>query len=428
MILKRTHSQPEGFSDENIEGFFMVARSDAALIISEKLTGSQVRLWLYLMFSNPFADFTPDGEPIYRKIPSPSEISIKLGISRRTIEKDLNVLRNLGLYDYKVTEWHGHNVSAKRAKEESERLKRRHSKGGYLAANTVKQPQESLNNRSNEKINANAANFTEVHNIDRVRDQTFSDNSNFLQTFPEEEAPLSQKEFPDLKSENSEPVVVEVEVIPHQSVSVDNLEYDNLTESEAKNLGNLTKNEYSTTPIDQQTKVAQILGDKLVTTNQLTLRDQNSDDGADEVITTLSKIGEQVKASYEKTGKIPPLEMYREWIQPEMGEIIRLYRKSGLALSSSRTDINPDFAMYVACNWKDKNGKPKDFDAGVNRIVRLESTPVEWGVLAALVTKWQASKKTGDRTVNISRKYEEASKPKSKFHELADKKFYGGAR
>jgi hypothetical protein len=176
-MLKRNHSQPEGFNEGELEGFFMIAKSDAALAITQKLTGSQLRLWVYLMMIDPFADHTSDGEPIYRKIPSPAEIAPKIGVTARTIEKDLNLLRDLELYDHKVVEWWGHNKSAKKAKEASQRLKHKQGKGGYLTGETFKQPECVLNNLNDENLAEIPAKKSSGIYIDRARDQTCSDSS-----------------------------------------------------------------------------------------------------------------------------------------------------------------------------------------------------------------------------------------------------------
>lgn len=209
-MLRRNHIQPEGFEEETLEGFFMIAKSDAALAITQKLTGSQLRLWIYLMMVDPFADCTPDGEPIYRHIPDPGEIAARIGVSRRTVEKDLNVLRELDLYEYKVVEWWGHNKSAQKAKEASERLKCKHGKGGYLTAKTAKQPEPALNNRTGENLTAIPAKKSSANNIDRARDQTYSDLD---QTYtdnapPEPGAPPTQDVCVEKESLQPEPEAI----------------------------------------------------------------------------------------------------------------------------------------------------------------------------------------------------------------------------
>ncbi|MFP5274910.1 hypothetical protein [Coleofasciculus sp.] len=181
---KRNHRQPQ--LEDNRDGFFMVAVGDAALAIGKKLTGSQLRLWLYLMMVDPFSDYTASGEPIYHQIPNPADLAIKIGVSRRTVEKDLNLLRDLDLYDYKTTEWWGHNLSAHRARESSKRLKAKQGKGGYLTAETANLTHFGLNNRSVENLTGNAAKKNSDIYKDRVRDQTLqTDQTN--QTFSERE-------------------------------------------------------------------------------------------------------------------------------------------------------------------------------------------------------------------------------------------------
>lgn len=65
--------------------------------IANKLTGVEWSLWMYLMRLNPFADCTSDGEPIYKDIPSPSDLAIILGRDRKTIERAAKHLEKLGL-------------------------------------------------------------------------------------------------------------------------------------------------------------------------------------------------------------------------------------------------------------------------------------------------------------------------------------------
>jgi DNA-binding MarR family transcriptional regulator len=110
-MSKRNIRNPQEFEGKELEGFFMVSMKDSATIISNKLTGSQVRLWLYLNMINPFAENTNDGEKIFRDIPSPQEIAIKLGLNSSTVSKDMRKLKRLGLYDFRVGNWQGFNNS-----------------------------------------------------------------------------------------------------------------------------------------------------------------------------------------------------------------------------------------------------------------------------------------------------------------------------
>ncbi len=133
--MKRTISQPVGFDGKEIQGYFMISNKDAASAILNKLTGSQVRLWLYLMMIDTYADFTSNGETIYHPIPSPTEMSFKLGVARDTVQKDMRKLKKLGLYDYRITNWQGHNSAAAKAKQESNTLKRKKSQSASEKSN-----------------------------------------------------------------------------------------------------------------------------------------------------------------------------------------------------------------------------------------------------------------------------------------------------
>ncbi|ARV58090.1 hypothetical protein BZZ01_05075 [Nostocales cyanobacterium HT-58-2] len=99
-MLKRNHIHPEGFDGDNVDGFFMVARSDAALAISHKLTGSQLRLWFHLLMIGAFAGRNSDGRLIYGSLPSSAEIASNLGCHRRTVEKDLDRFAEIGLCEF----------------------------------------------------------------------------------------------------------------------------------------------------------------------------------------------------------------------------------------------------------------------------------------------------------------------------------------
>ncbi len=120
---KRTIRRPQPIEEKKMQGYFMISRRDAAIAITNKLTGSQCRLWLYLMLIDPFADYTAFGEVKYHDLPSIAEIAIAVGSSPDTVEKDLRRLRKLGLYEYRTVTIQGHNSTAANARAEAERLK-----------------------------------------------------------------------------------------------------------------------------------------------------------------------------------------------------------------------------------------------------------------------------------------------------------------
>ncbi|MGI8503370.1 MAG: hypothetical protein ACR2LR_19885 [Hassallia sp.] len=119
----RTVRRPQQVEESRVQGYFMISRRDAATAIANKLTGSQCRLWLYLMIVDPFADHTSGGEIKYHDLPSIAEIAIAVGSSPDTVDKDLRKLRKLGLYEYRTVTVQGHNSTAANAKAEADRLK-----------------------------------------------------------------------------------------------------------------------------------------------------------------------------------------------------------------------------------------------------------------------------------------------------------------
>ena len=198
---KRNIRRSVGFDNKEMEGYFMIANKDAALAIVNKLTGSQLRLWLYLMMVDSFADLTVDGEKVYHSIPSPQEIALKIGVSPETVEKDIRKLKKLGLYEYRTIAWQGHNLSAAKAREESERLKKKRAETKSPQSEGLNKPQKRLNkpfeglNKPPERLNkpqkrlnkpSSEAETTEKSGISD-HSQTLQTYSNFIQTLSEGE-------------------------------------------------------------------------------------------------------------------------------------------------------------------------------------------------------------------------------------------------
>ncbi len=113
----------EEFDLKERVGFSLMPNELKLKAIAINLTCSQLRLWLYLTAIDSFADRTSSGEKIYKDLPSIAELSITLKQSRSRIEKDLNVLRKHGFYDYRVTRIQGYNLTAEYAQNESSRMK-----------------------------------------------------------------------------------------------------------------------------------------------------------------------------------------------------------------------------------------------------------------------------------------------------------------
>ena len=170
--LRRTIRTPVGFNPDQLQGFSLLPSSASAIAITNKLTGSQFRVWHYLMMVDPFADQTGSGERIYHNIPSSAEIGIAIGCSTRTVEKDMKRLEELGLYTKRVVQWQGYNLTAEQGRQASLAMKTAKAerlasvtpsprvkspeplldKGGYLAANPVISPGLRLFNRESGKI------------------------------------------------------------------------------------------------------------------------------------------------------------------------------------------------------------------------------------------------------------------------------------
>jgi hypothetical protein len=150
MDSKRSIKHSIGFSPKETQGYFMISNQDSAIAILNKLTGAQFRLWHYLMMIDCFADYTADNEKIYHEIPTPADIALKIGSSEARVKKDIRVLRKLGLYDYRITAWEGHNLTAAKAKAESDRMKKQ-PKGTKTLVGVgqgLNSPSEGLNSPS----------------------------------------------------------------------------------------------------------------------------------------------------------------------------------------------------------------------------------------------------------------------------------------
>lgn len=120
--LKRTIHQPQ-LSQESMEGFSLLSHRASAIAITSRLTGSQFRLWHYLMMIDPFADQSSDGERIYHDLPSPAEIGVAIGANPKTVEKDMKRLEKLGLYAKRITGWQGYNLTVEKGRQAATAMK-----------------------------------------------------------------------------------------------------------------------------------------------------------------------------------------------------------------------------------------------------------------------------------------------------------------
>lgn len=162
-FLKRKTHKPQTVETitEPEQGFAQIAFTEIDTAIDNKLTAAEWRLWMYLMKIDRYGDK-------WRDLPVPTEIAVRLGMDRRTVEKAMFRLDELGLYSVRVQKWQGINSSAarahdtaqsmKQAKKSREAVKPAQGEGGYLAQNAVNLPNERLNNPNmvnlpNERLN-----------------------------------------------------------------------------------------------------------------------------------------------------------------------------------------------------------------------------------------------------------------------------------
>jgi hypothetical protein len=147
----------------------------------------------------------------------------------------------------------------------------------------------------------------------------------------------------------------------------------------------------------------QIKPESLLPTDNPSLR-QNSAAPLAKAETT----ADRVRRTWQETGILPRIPMeFESLAQEDLGtDLIASYRKSGRVTTTKQGDIQPEFANYVASQWKGK-----DIDYGYSYILSLEKDPTKWETLGALVIKWQASKTTNNHHLNITQEIERASKP-----------------
>lgn len=160
--LKRTTHKAQGFAATQTQGYCLLPHHHSAIAITNRLTGSQFRLWHYLMMIDPFADHNRKGEVVFHDIPSPTELGKAIGSSPRTVEKDMERLEELGLYAKRIKSWQGYNLTAEEGRKASERMKKKTPKplqeeSGYLAEDTAKQPDAALNSRNGGYLTESAA-------------------------------------------------------------------------------------------------------------------------------------------------------------------------------------------------------------------------------------------------------------------------------
>lgn len=196
-LLKRKTHQPQVVEEitEPKEGFAQIDFADIDRAIEQKLTAAELRLWLYLMKIDRYGDRFVD-------LPDPGKLGIRLGMSRRTVEKAMFKLDELGLYTIRVKQWEGANSSAARARQTAQKLneakkekkapKTPPDKSGYLTAKTANLPKSEKLTEKAAKISTERLNkLTHPPEPPPVKDsgnsQTYSDYSDFIKTLSESE-------------------------------------------------------------------------------------------------------------------------------------------------------------------------------------------------------------------------------------------------
>jgi len=91
-----------------------------------------------------------------------------------------------------------------------------------------------------------------------------------------------------------------------------------------------------------------------------------------------------------------------------MGDVIKHYRRSGRALTTSPNDVDADFKSFTAINAN--GGKGLKLSAVQGWVVNCEKDPLRWGELRDLVAEWMLAKTTGDRHLNVAQEIDRASK------------------
>jgi hypothetical protein len=84
---------------------------------------------------------------------------------------------------------------------------------------------------------------------------------------------------------------------------------------------------------------------------------------------------------YEHNGIIPRVHELNMWAEVEIGEYVKLYRKSGRILSSKPNDIVVGFRKFLIETKKAANP--------IAWISAMEKSPMRWGELADMVQEWQ---------------------------------------
>lgn len=119
---------------------------------------------------------------------------------------------------------------------------------------------------------------------------------------------------------------------------------------------------------------------KVITKAAATTTQKKTDTAAgDQLDDKLSQLLERYNRG--EIGKLPEAEL--KMLAPAViGDTVKLYRNSGIVLSSTPNDVDRHLLQFIALRDK------KDFVYGIRLIAAMERTPERWGELVELVSAW----------------------------------------
>jgi biotin operon repressor len=92
--------------------FIQIQGSDVDRLLKSDLTGAEYKVYLYLCNLDPFGNRFVD-------LPSQSQIALELGLSRKTVNQAQAKLERLGLFEFKISNWKGRNLTGSRTQTDS---------------------------------------------------------------------------------------------------------------------------------------------------------------------------------------------------------------------------------------------------------------------------------------------------------------------
>lgn len=105
-----------------------------------------------------------------------------------------------------------------------------------------------------------------------------------------------------------------------------------------------------------------------------------------------------IQQIFEETGKVLSYGIeYKTWMQVEIGDVIKHYRRSGKGLNRTPNDIYTDFKVFLA------NKNSLSLTSVERWISNCEKDPLRWTELRDMVAEWMLAKATGNPNIKIAR-------------------------